>query len=68
MDINKRCGSCGKYPFCRKIEKASQEACEDYTKIKILTIKKKEDTNEQRRDDRIIKKTQGKRSKLKIKI
>ncbi|HJJ11258.1 MAG TPA: hypothetical protein OIM49_05905 [Clostridiaceae bacterium] len=31
-----KCINCGKYPFCNKIEKPQQEACENFIKRKII--------------------------------
>lgn len=33
--MTKTCVNCGKYPFCEKIEKPTQEACENYIKRKL---------------------------------
>ena len=38
--INKKCGNCGKYPFCKKTNGAAG-CCEDWIKRKI-EVKKNE--------------------------
>ena len=38
MEVNKRCGNCGKYPFCNRTNGAS-DYCENWIKRK-LEVKK----------------------------
>ncbi|MBQ9659356.1 MAG: hypothetical protein IJV31_11470 [Clostridia bacterium] len=46
-----KCINCGKYPFCKKIEKPQQEACENFIKrpLGIEVTRKDEFNNEQHR-------------------
>lgn len=39
MEYKKRCGNCGRYPFCR-ITKGASDCCEEWIKRKCEVIEK----------------------------
>lgn len=50
-----KCINCGKYPFCNKIKKPQQKACENFIKrpLGIEVTRKDENKSESRRANRI---------------
>ena len=42
MEVVKRCGNCGKYPFCEDTERANG-CCEKWIKRELIEIKREEE-------------------------